>query len=161
MKYLFARYIERRLSWPARLIVLPAAMLICFLSAQAQTDAILPPIGGDGGGKFVGRCPQGQFLTGLELRSGDDVDAIKVICVTAYGPADVGPLAVGGERFGGDGGGNVEQLVCPKESPIVTGMYVRAWGEETLIVRSIGLYCGAAATTQKPKERYDVLHGGS
>ena len=30
----------------------------------------------------------------------------------------------------------------------MTGMYVNAWGVDTLVVGSIGLYCGAVATTQ-------------
>ena len=146
--------------WPRRLISLSAAMLFLVVSAQAQTDAKLESIGGPGGGQFVARCPQGQFLTGVDLRYGDDVDAIKIICVAAYGPADVGPPVTGGEVFGGSGGGQVEKIVCPKENPVVTGMYVNAWGEDTLVVGSIGLYCGVAATTQVLRDM-DILHSGN
>jgi hypothetical protein len=135
-------------------------MLFLVLSAQAQTDAKLEPIGGPGGGQFVARCPQGQFLTGVDLRYGDDVDSIKIICVVAYGAAEVSPPVAGGEVFGGSGGGQVEKLVCPKENPVVTGMYVNAWGVDTLVVGSIGLYCGAVATTQVQRKQYDVLHSG-
>jgi hypothetical protein len=160
MKVSIVKSARWSLSWQGRFICGWVILLFLAFSAQAQTDAKLEPIGGPGGGQFVARCPQGQLLNGLELRSGDDVDAIKIICVAAYGLVDVGPPVTGGERFGGDGGGNVEQLRCPKENPIVTGMYVRAWGENTLIVTSIGLYCGAAATTQIQRELNDVLHSG-
>src|SRR3989442_8022716 len=114
---------RRGMQWLSRMICVAAAMLFFVLSAQAQP---LPPIGGGGGENFSAKCPQGQFLTGLELRTGDDVDSIRVMCVTAYGPADVGPPVVGGERFGGDGGSRTKQLVCPRDAPIVTGMYVLA-----------------------------------
>src|SRR6202171_6099789 len=88
-----------------RLICLPAVMLFFVLSAQAQTAAILPPFGGHGGGQFVARCPQGQLLTGFDLRTGDDVDAIRPLCVTAYGPAEAGPIEPYPSMFGGNGGG--------------------------------------------------------
>src|SRR5713101_8744234 len=119
------------LQWQVRFVCLTAAMLFFVLSAHAQTDVMLPPLGGDGGSQFVARCPQGQFLTGFELRTGADVDAIRPICVAAYGPAEVGPLVPGKISFGGNGGGP-RQLLCPKDAPIVTGMFVRAEGVDTL-----------------------------
>ena len=153
MKQQMINCFRRRLQWRSRLIFVPAAMLFFVLSAQAQTDAMLPPIGGDGGGQFIARCPQGQFLAGLELRTGNDVDAIRVICVTAYGPADVGPLVAGGESFGGNGEGlGTVQLLCPRDGPIVTAMYVRYEGADTHIVNNIHLFCGAAAINQKQTE---------
>ena len=57
------------LQWQVRLICLTAAMLFFVLSAHAQSDVMLPPLGGDGGSQFVARCPQGLFLTGFELRN--------------------------------------------------------------------------------------------
>src|SRR5438552_4581429 len=136
LMHLTMKYTRRWSEWRSRLIFVPAALLFFVLSAQAQTDVILPPIGGSGGGQFVARCPQGQFLTGFELRTGDDVDAIRPICVSAYGPADVGPLVPGKISFGGNGGGP-RQLLCPKDAPIVTGMFVRAEGVDTLSVNNI------------------------
>lgn len=120
------------------------------LSAQAQTDQIFPPIGGDGGGHFDARCPLGQHLAGFDLRVGDDVDAIRPLCVTAYGPAEAGPLEPYSSQYGGNGGGGTVQLVCPKGTPIVTGMYVRWEGVDTEIVNNIHLFCGIASTTQEP-----------
>src|SRR5260370_9769763 len=101
MKHATTKSARWHLQWQSRLICVPAAMLFFILSAHAQTDAPLPLTGGSGGDDFHGRCPQGQFLTGFELRTGDDVDAIRPICVTAYGPADVGPPAPYPTQFGG------------------------------------------------------------
>jgi hypothetical protein len=159
MKHLTMKYTRRRLQWRSRLICVPATLLFLVLSAQAQTDAILPPIGGDGGNQFVARCPQGQFLTGFDLRTGDDVDAIRPICVTAYGPADVGPLVPGGTSFGGNGGGP-RQLLCPKDAPIVTGMFVGSQGDDSMIVNQIHLFCGIAAATQQPSQFPSAVFDG-
>src|SRR5438270_1252170 len=154
--------VRSRLKWPGRLIWMLASTLFLVLSAQAQTDTILPAIGGDGGGKFTGRCPQGEFLAGFELWTGDDVDAIRPTCIPASGPASVGPLDNLPSRFGGDGG-SARFLVCPKQAPIVLGMYVNAQGNATTVVHDIWLWCGVPATTQhlteKPNLAFDG-HGG-
>jgi hypothetical protein len=171
----------RWLQWQSRLIPVPLAMLLFVLSAQAQTDAILPPLGGSGGGQFVTRCPQDQLLTGFELRTGDDVDAIRPLCVTAYGPRETSDalLTTGsGLRgtgiksvlgielqelengwYGGTGGG-IRNIICPKDAPIVTGMYVRAEGVYTITVNNIHLFCGIAATTQQPSEFPSAVFDG-
>jgi hypothetical protein len=184
MKHLTMKYTRRQSEWRGRLIYVPAAMLFFVLSAQAQTDAILPPIGGSGGGQFVARCQQGQFLTGFDLRTGAVVDAIRPLCVPAYGPADVGspvpfglkrsvqtlsgpvadaesPLVPGGISFGGNGGGP-RQLLCPKDAPIVTGMYVSAEGVDPnpSVVYQIHLFCGIAAATQQPSEFPSAVFDG-
>ena len=110
-----------------------------------QNDAILPAIGGGGGGFFVARCSQGQLLTGFELRTGDDVDAIRPVCVAAYGARETttpvlttgSGLTVIGKNFLGDivqlepgwfggTGGGLRPLLCPRGEPIVTGMFVGA-----------------------------------
>jgi hypothetical protein len=152
MKHPIMKCARWRLQWRSCLICVPAAMLFFVLSAQAQTDAILPPLGGSGGGQFIARCPQGQLLTGFELRTGDDVDAIRPLCITAYEPAEVGPIERYPSKFGGDGGGDTRQLVCPRDAPIVTGMFVYSEGFVTEIVNNIHLFCGLAATTQTPSE---------
>ncbi|MFL6229129.1 MAG: hypothetical protein ACJ741_10150 [Pyrinomonadaceae bacterium] len=138
---------------------------------HAQT-AILPPVGGSGGSQFVARCAGSELLTGFELRAGDDVDAIRPLCVAAFGPHETSPVqltngsglivtgknAVGadivkleGGWYGGTGGG-LNNVICPKDTPIVTGMYVRAEGVHTITVNNIHLFCGVAASTQQPSE---------
>jgi hypothetical protein len=139
---------RRRSRLLSRLLLAAAATLFFVFAAQAQTDAPLPPVGGDGGYPFNARCPQGQFLTGFDLRTGDFVDAIRPLCVTAKGPAEPGPIEPYPSMFGGTGGGP-RQLVCPRDIPIVTGMYVGVEGKQILSVISIRLFCGVAAATQK------------
>lgn len=115
-------------------------------TTYAQT-AILPALGGSGGGQFIARCQQDQLLTGFELRTGDDVDAIRPICATAYGPATIGPLVTGAFSYGGDGGAP-RQLLCPGDQPIVTGLAIGSEGVDTIIVNNVHLFCGLAAATQ-------------
>jgi hypothetical protein len=124
-----------------------------------QTDASLPLIGGDGGGFFSARCQQGQLLSGFELWTGDDVDGIRPICVTAYGRAEVGRVEVYPSKFGGDGG-STRQLICPQESPIVVGMYILWEGLRTQTVNNIHLWCGLAGTTQKLSLNPNVAFDG-
>ena len=149
-------YTQRRLPWRRRLICVPAVLLLFVFSAQAQTDAILPPIGGGGGSQFVARCAPSQLLTGVELRTGDDVDAIWSLCVTAYGPTNTGPI----EGYQPSQAGANLQLVCPRNAPIVTGMYVKYEGEDTTIVNNIHLFCGVAATSQMPSEFPSAMFDG-
>jgi hypothetical protein len=134
-----------------RLICLPAAMLFFVLSAHAQTDARFPPVGGYGGIQFTARCPKDRFLllTGFELRVGDTVDAIRPICVAAYGPNEIGPLQPYPSFNGGDGGHPL-QIICPSDTPIVIKMYIAWAGRELFSVSYIGLFCGVAGTTQTP-----------
>ena len=136
---------------PVRLVCLTAAIVFLVISAQAQTDATMPPIGGQGGNSFVARCPRDRFLTGFELRVGADVDAIKPICVAAYGPTDIGPFQFYPSKFGGDGG-HVQQLVCPRETPVLIQMVVFWEGLELLTVNNLHLYCGVVGPTQTLKD---------
>jgi hypothetical protein len=150
-----------------------AAIFFLVLSAHAQT-AVLPPIGGRGGAQFIARCTGNDLLTGFELRAGDDIDAIRPLCVAAYGPRDTSaaPLTKGsglvtiaksplGEQAGlvklesgwyGGTGGRLANVICPVDTPIVIGMYVRAEGVKTVTVNNIHLFCGLAAATQEASE---------
>jgi hypothetical protein len=182
MKRSIMKCTQWHLQWQCRLILASAAMWFFVLSAQAQTDAILPPLGGPGGSQFVARCPQGQLLTGFELRTGDDVDAIRPLCVTAYGPRETSDasLTTGsglitiykdpwGTKFdlvklesgwyGGTGGG-IRNIICPQDAPIVTGMFVGWEGRKIYTVNNIHLFCGVAATTQTPSEFPSAVFDG-
>ncbi len=138
------------------------------LAGVARGDGFLKPIGGDGGGQFIARCPPGQSLAGVELRAGDDVDAIRPVCVVAYGAKETsvpaltngsGLVPVSPESpvfkaqkvasgwYGGPGGGIVP-VMCPASTPIVIGMDVAAEGNNTVTVNSIHLFCGLAVATQ-------------
>src|SRR5713101_7523598 len=86
MKHSIIKCTRRQVQLLIRLICLTVAMLFVVPSAQSQHDIprSLPevPVGGPGGGEFVARCPSGQFLGGVELRAGDDIDAIRPLCRT-------------------------------------------------------------------------------
>lgn len=119
--------------------LLIALLLVPAISpVGAQTR--LPTVGGQGGGPFEARCP-GGILRGVELRTGDDVNAIRPICaqVTANG-AISGEVAVGAWR--GSDGGDFRRLICPADRPGVTAMTAQAEGRSTLIVNAVGLWCG-------------------
>ncbi|HEV7674775.1 MAG TPA: hypothetical protein VGQ12_09610 [Candidatus Angelobacter sp.] len=145
--------------------------LLATANAQPSGDAVsyLPPIGGSGGGQFKSPCGATENLMGFELRVGDDVDAIRPVCVVTYGPARINPPALttgsgvvpapgslGGAFannvvapgwFGGPGG-QIERLLCPAKTPIVLGMDIAAEGVDTIVVNNIHLYCGQAVTAQ-------------
>lgn len=153
-------------------------LLAIAFAGNASADAYLGAIGGDGGGQFQARCAGSELLVGFALRTGDDVDAIRPLCVTAYGPRQIGaiPYTVGDGRiekyrdatrevygnhqpiagdwwelesgWNGGVGGGIHHIVCPTDQPIVTGMFVGAEGVDTVIVNNIHLFCGVAADTQ-------------
>ncbi len=118
------------------------AMLVAACTGNAWADEHLDPIGGPGGGQFEAHCPPNQFLAGFELRAADDVDAIRPLCVTASGPRETS-AASDSDWHGGTGGAST-YLVCPRDTPIVTGMHVAAEGMDTVIVNDITLSCGLA-----------------
>jgi hypothetical protein len=181
MKQQIMRSSLRQLPWMCSLIPGMVAMMFMVLSAQAQSTAILPPIGGNGGGQFVARCPESQYLAGVELRTGDDVDAIRPLCVTTYGPHDTSavpltkgsglrstgiPTLLGGtvqqldEGWYGGAGGGLRNLVCPNDTPIVTGIYIGAEGVETTVVNNIHLFCGIAAAKQQANDYPSAVFDG-
>lgn len=136
-----------------------AALSFCALSAHAQTDQMLPPTGGPGGGQYTARCAAREILTGFDLRTGDDVDAIKPLCMAVRGPSEAGPIDPYPSQFGGNGGGP-RRLVCPGNTPLVVGMAVLAEGVQTLIVNNIHLFCGPALANQKPAANPTVVFDG-
>lgn len=123
----------------------------------AQVDQVLPPMGGPGGGQFFARCRQGDILVGLDLRVGDDVDAIRPICARLNAPTYQGERIVspmftadlhsGGPINGGKGGAPAA-LRCPNAAPAVNGLEVAYEGESTVIINNIHLFCGLALPNQ-------------
>ena len=134
-----------------------AASLMLFFPnfAQAQADAILPPLGGGGGNQFVARCPQGEVLTGFDLRVGDDIDAVRPICI----PAVAGQFQAYPTSYGGDGGLPL-QLVCPNETPVVIGMEVGYEGNNIETVNNIHLYCGRAVAEPQRTAYFSAVFDG-
>jgi hypothetical protein len=132
------------------LLAIPAIFMGFANSAFAQADQLPYPIGGQGGAQFFARCPIGQMLNGVELRTGDDVDAIRPICATAYSLTSIGPRTTPYSSFFGGDGGAPKTLTCPDNAPLVTKIYVDYEGEKTLVVNSFELYCTEVAPTRAP-----------
>lgn len=123
-----------------------AAVLLAGLAGHARADTVLDKMGGGGGGDFTARCPAGQLLAGFAMRAADDVDAIRPLCVTAWGPRDIS--AASDSAWHGGGGGRDESIACPHQTPIVHGMYVMSEGADTQVINSIHLSCALAADSQ-------------
>jgi hypothetical protein len=144
---------------PARRTGLAAAMAAGLLllglfagAREARADTYLTYVGGDGGVPFIQPCPGGQNLAGFEVRRGEWIDAVRVVCAVSYGPISTSPLVftTGGLMPGWHGGpgGHIEPLVCPPRTPIVIGMRVTAAGRDTITAEDMKLFCGPASTTQ-------------
>jgi hypothetical protein len=129
---------------PSRFMSL-ALLALCYAgSAFAQADQVLPRIGGPGGGAYSARCAQGEYLGGFELRTGNDVDGIRAICVALSTPdlaerRSLHPTATGGL------GAGVTQISCPDNAPVVIAMYVYFEGADHVVVNSVHLFCGSAS----------------
>jgi hypothetical protein len=115
--------------------------------ALAQTDQIMPAMGGPGGGQFFARCSPGEMLNGVDLRVGDDVDAIRPVCIKGFAPTADWHRHVFDEYFGGVGG-QVHRLSCPDSAPSVVGLDVAYEGEKTVIINNVHLFCGLALPNQ-------------
>jgi hypothetical protein len=128
--------------------------LICFVillglsafAAEAQTR--LPTVGGAGGGPFESLCPVG-VLRGAELRTGDDVDAIRPICSLVDPQGGLGRETIV-EPWRGGTGGEVRRLICPGRMPAVVGAVIEAEGDNTTIVNQFTLICGRADGSTSP-----------
>ena len=116
-----------------------ATLLAAAYAGHVRADQQLAALGGPGGGAFTDHCPGNELLTGFELRTADDVDALRPLCVPGYGPHQVGAVSTG--AWHGGTGGEPNQVVCPKDRPIVAAMNIGAEGVDTVIVNSILLYC--------------------
>lgn len=127
-----------------------AAALLVAVSATmpVRADSYLPQIGGAGGAQYRERCPQGRVLNGFELRAGDNIDAIRAVCVAPSGPATVSapPLSNGfGGGWHGGGGGGLQRLLCPPDTPVVAGIAAAYDGRDTVSLDAIDIYCGRVA----------------
>jgi hypothetical protein len=132
---------SRAVRTAGRLLLLSAVLPTTFTSA-AWSQAYLEAAGGSGGSKFEQRCPQGEYLTGFEMRVRDDVDAIRPLCFAPVGAGRRIEQNAFGEWHGGPNG-DVHQLRCPgnKETGAILGMRVLSEGV-TVVVNEIRIFCG-------------------
>jgi len=117
------------------------------LIRQPHAEGYLPAIGGGGGGQFKAPCAPGQLLAGFELRVGDDVDAIRPLCVLPTGPGKTSTAQASTERWYGGAGGDMQRLLCPARTPVVIGIDVKSEGV-TEVVNNIHLFCGQVVAEQ-------------
>ncbi len=103
-------------------------------ATPARGDVRDDPVGGGGGGAFAARCPFPQILTGLELHVGDDVDAVRPLCVVAYGPSYTSTVWVSSpasaQHVGAFGGYDSREAVSVDRGPPNPGLVVvgdRLW----------------------------------
>ena len=143
----------------ANLFVQCRIFVLCAIAAfvapmlQAQTVHSFAPFGGTGGSPFTARCSQGEVLTGLDLWTGDDVDAIRPVCLSIA----TGQTQDHRFRFGGNSGTH-QRLICPATAPVVLAMYVGAEGSTT-VVNNIHLTCGPSAPNAR-SEYTSVAYDG-
>ena len=66
-------------------LLLPLSLVVGLVPNALQADAYLAAIGGDGGSQYKLLCAENQNLAGFELRTADDVDGLRPICVIGLG----------------------------------------------------------------------------
>lgn len=127
--------------------------LLASAAGSVHAEAYLPAIGGNGGSQFKESCAANENLTGFELRTGDDIDAIRPVCVISSGPREINapPLTDGSASapgWHGGPGGSIQRLLCPSSTPIVIGMDIGSEGIHDITVNNIYLFCGQAVAEQ-------------
>ena len=118
-----------------------------------ELRSYMPLIGGPGGSEFTAPCWKGEYLTGVALRAGDDVDAIAPVCASATSISTRG-------SFSGGPGGSPVQLWCPRNAPAVLGLDVAAEGADTVVVNNVHLYCGLPISHQDPPASPSAVFDG-
>lgn len=111
-------------------------------------------IGGSGGNPFSDDCPDDSFLTGLALRTGDDVDAVHQLCLGVDDRRDFQTFWHGGT------GGTLKVLLCPPTTPAVIGLFVAAEGETTVVVNNVHVYCGLSTSGRALVSYADAVFDG-
>jgi hypothetical protein len=147
-------------------------LILTIAADHASAQVLLRDMGGSTGGQFTDTCPTDQNLAGVELRGGEWVDAIRAVCVKAFGPDDVAaPILTTGSGlvsrqmavlgtvidvpevapgWNGGPGGRIVQLLCPDATPVVFGASVTSEGDSVSSqrVKYLNLFCGVAAASQ-------------
>ncbi len=109
--------------------------------------------GGSGGAPFADSCPTGYVATGFELRTGDWVDQIKLICRELGSNGTFGATAHTPAR-GGAGGWPVAGA-CPEGQALVGAMI----GTNGQLVGQVGGRCGNASRIFQSSGGFDSTLG--
>lgn len=105
---------------------------------------IQPAVGGPGGKPFSAHCPEGEILTGLALRAGDEIDAVAPICAEAATAASINEKTIKTPPpFFGGSGGNPASLMCGSGLPAIVSVYVQNFRKIDM-PDTISISCDAA-----------------
>ena len=105
------------------------------LPATDLPAQLLPVYGGSGGTAFNRDCGTNRVLTGLRFRSGQELDAVGLLCRPVLSDGTLGPETTVGTLTGG-GGGTSNAASCPQGKVVVQARIVfGSW------VDSVELYC--------------------
>jgi hypothetical protein len=141
-----------------------AVIALAFLTAVAASARVefgQDIVGSDEGTPFTARCPNFSNLVGLDLYTRDDVDAVQLICASAFGPTELGPIEKVGAPIGGRvAGANHTRLLCAGSTPVVTGAYILAEIRATSGVNNIHLFCGVAGINPQPASEPSAVFDG-
>lgn len=132
-----------------------AAAILCLQVAFAITGAAgakdFDAVGGSGDRQNPDRCPAGQFLTGMTVKSGLWIDQVAIACVPLAGDGSTGAVWRGPSR-GGNGGGPPQLTTCaPNEIIVGVGMQMTPNRQ----VRSLRFNCAMTKTSG----RHDIVVG--
>ena len=93
----------------------PTGATLPITPIPAKDHPMTPIVGGYGGSEFTNACTPGQLMVGLEVRSGDKIDAIRPVCAP---PSQWDEFGTGANRptgfSGGNGGSLRPTLMCPQ-----------------------------------------------
>ncbi len=107
--------------------------------AAAVAAKEFSPVGGSGDAAAPDRCPPGQYLVGLRVRSGLWVDQMSITCARVNSDGSIGAKFHGPVR-GGNGGGPSEDTCA--DGHIVNGMGLQMTAKNRQ-VREFVFYCSS------------------
>lgn len=119
------------------------ALALAFAAPASAKDVLSRSSGGGGGAAFSARCAPGDYLVGLQGRSGHWVDAIAPLCAAWRADRERFDVPGLGQQFGSPRGGAPNRFRCDDQSA-VTALLVESarneWGSVGLLApRCAGL----------------------
>ena len=125
-------------------VVAPLALLLLLagVAAAAEPPQYADAIGGTGGSNYEIACG-GDVLAGFQIRQGDAMDRVTLMCSQLHKGPRVDPAVVSSRSVGGNGGQR-GALVCPSGNAIVA-LKVDSAGAD---VNNLGLVCLNMTTGQ-------------
>jgi hypothetical protein len=116
----------------------------CLISGTAAATEF-PPCCSSFGNDFRDTCPPGEFLVGVNGRSGDWIDQISITCAPVSGSGTTGTQD-NGPRRGGNGGGPYTKSCFPDETITGTSLMMT---DDQKHVRLLIFNCKSTTTTSR------------